>query len=168
MLDMQKRMLKRRELYSDDEKAWLTELRDTIAPRIRSQLESFSFQNKNDNSDQSHEGLPEELNSLQPTPLLYTRCLQNLRKITATNRWPVTSVARSKVIKNLAAAAQNASCFSSDEQETGLQSGSFTGESIPYIETSSNLLYIFLFEPKLTRMTHLVQLLTPNLKMASY
>jgi len=55
------------------------------------------------NHPEFSEGTPTgtELNQLEPVPIGYTRTLDLLRKIVATDQWPETSVARSSVIGNI-------------------------------------------------------------------
>jgi hypothetical protein len=71
----------------DASKKWLTQLRDEVAPRIRSQFEETTGHAPASELTQARDA--------------YTRVLKLLRELVATNQWPSTSANRSSVIGNL-------------------------------------------------------------------
>ncbi len=85
---------------------WLEELQNVIAPRIRSQI------------DDSQSANPSLFISSSEAPKVYKETLSILRAINSSGRWPSTSIARSRVIKQ-----------SKDDQNKNdgvVSSGSFT------------------------------------------
>ena len=78
------------------EEAWLVDLRDNVCPRIR-----FSLNKIQDFSESYGEGVDDvQISSPKVTPAVYKKSLTILRNITESGKWPMTSIARSKVIRN--------------------------------------------------------------------
>jgi hypothetical protein len=84
---IQKRLLCGMDVAASAE--WLVQLRDTVAPQIRTQLQESSTSTKCNLATE-----------LTPAPDMYIRVLNLLRELVATNQWPSTSLARSSVIGN--------------------------------------------------------------------
>eukprot|EP00557_Chaetoceros_sp_GSL56_P008230 CAMPEP_0176500066 /NCGR_PEP_ID=MMETSP0200_2-20121128/13307_1 /TAXON_ID=947934 /ORGANISM="Chaetoceros sp., Strain GSL56" /LENGTH=744 /DNA_ID=CAMNT_0017898617 /DNA_START=86 /DNA_END=2317 /DNA_ORIENTATION=- len=89
------------------ESLWLASLQKNVAPKIRNELKSL-FTASSSLSASS---------VLTETPIIYSECLSMLRDVVSAGRWPTTSSARSKVIKNNPNKGNNA---------TIIDSGSFT------------------------------------------
>lgn len=89
------------------EQEWLTELEQTVCPRICQGLEEWMPHSVKQSADES-------VRDLSPPPDKYKYTLQLLQDIIATGRWPETSVARSAVIGNV------------DRQSSVHKNGSFT------------------------------------------
>eukprot|EP00957_Ditylum_brightwellii_P131282 10012860-Ditylum_brightwellii.AAC.1 len=109
---------------SNEEDVWLEEVRDVIAPRIRKQLAAVS--NLHQKQQQQEQNLDQLLLQKQQTPFpdCYNATLALLRNIVETNRWPDTSVARSKVIRSLPSSSSSTTTEAS--KASSPSSGSFT------------------------------------------
>ena len=84
----------------ESEDQWLSELQETVCPRIQSSLDEWRK-----SKTMSETTIPTDLEpveGLTPPPEEYQRTLHLLREIIATGQWPETSVARSSVIGNVA------------------------------------------------------------------
>jgi tRNA U38,U39,U40 pseudouridine synthase TruA len=78
------------------EEAWLVDLRDNVCPRIRSTLNKIQ-----DFSESYGEEVDDvQITSPKNTPAVYKKSLALLRNITESGQWPMTSIARSKVIRD--------------------------------------------------------------------
>ncbi|GKY92224.1 hypothetical protein MPSEU_000193600 [Mayamaea pseudoterrestris] len=71
-----------------ESEAWLVELRDQVAPRVRAQLQAM----------QSQPIAPFAITNLAPAPMIYQPVLHLLQGLVDRNEWPATSSARASVI----------------------------------------------------------------------
>jgi len=99
MNSIQNRILTRcdNELTRSQERLWLTQLEQSICPRIKSSVEEWE---QSLTMVETQNG-GEVFNDLDPEPMEYRRTLDLLRKIIIEDQWPETSIARSSVIGNL-------------------------------------------------------------------
>jgi hypothetical protein len=86
---IQKKLLTTRETEAASETQWLDSLQKTVGPRIQAQL---ACRNEIDLP-------PTATSQFEPAPNEYTSVLTKLRHVIATDLWPVTSAARSTVIR---------------------------------------------------------------------
>jgi tRNA U38,U39,U40 pseudouridine synthase TruA len=77
------------------EQTWLEDLKTTVSPRIRAQLEKYELAKLPSSSRRA------ETELLGSCPEEFLPVLSQLRQISATGRWPETSAARSSVVRNL-------------------------------------------------------------------
>lgn len=105
------------------EEEWFVELRDVVTPRIRAQLEQIQQRDLQSSMEEEVEG--ESIN-VASAPMEYQRVLCLLRDIVATKQWPVTSAARSKVIRSTSSTSASTSTMDATSTKDGIQSGSFT------------------------------------------
>lgn len=102
------RMLQRCQDQLADEKKWLSTLRQMTAPHICDQIKNYEDINQIDAADLK-----------SPTPPQYLRTLTILQEISSSGKWPATSAARARVIKNK-------NYDSNSEKSDTSQNGSFT------------------------------------------
>jgi hypothetical protein len=97
MIDIQNKIIDRIRSPTTSylESLWLTSLEKNVAPRIRNELKSLSMANSKSLSSSSSVS-----SDLKEMPLTYAECLSLLRDIVSSGRWPMTSSARSKIIKH--------------------------------------------------------------------
>jgi tRNA U38,U39,U40 pseudouridine synthase TruA len=88
---------------TESEEVWLTELRESVAPRISGKLEAADIGGKSQESSGSYD--PDIISAAAPDE--YESVLRLLQDIVETKRWPSTSVARSTVITNVKEAEQS-------------------------------------------------------------
>ena len=151
MDDIQTAMLNRcstkEKVQSEEE--WLKELRDVVTPRIRKQLAQWMKEEESRcrTADANQDNFPLSKETAQssttinssapvptflPPPLAYQHSLALLRNIIATKTWPVTSAARSKVIRSTATTTTTIKLDMADstaakaDAELGIKAGSFT------------------------------------------
>jgi tRNA U38,U39,U40 pseudouridine synthase TruA/uncharacterized C2H2 Zn-finger protein len=102
------------------EEAWLVDLRDNVCPRIRSTLNNIK------DFDESYGEEVDDVQISPPrnTPAVYKKSLTLLRNITESGQWPITSIARSKVIRDGGVSSDITMDIS--KESIIKQSGSFT------------------------------------------
>jgi hypothetical protein len=99
------------------EKSWIDDLKNNIAPRILCQLGAYNDDKGADSIISVQDGI-EKLSLLNKAPAIFESTLMLLRGIVELEQWPQTSIARSKVIKNLSSNTNSAKNID--------QNGSFT------------------------------------------
>jgi hypothetical protein len=88
---------------TESEELWLTELRESVAPRISAELEAMDIGGTRHELSESYD--PSIISAAAPDE--YELVLRLLQDIVETKRWPSTSVARSTVITNVKEAEQS-------------------------------------------------------------
>ena len=108
------------------EDVWVQELRDTIAPEIRARLvDSIQASVSHGNASSLGTNL-----ILKPPPTQYVSALSQLRNIVSSGNWPVTSVARSSVIREC---NENRGSFTvvNPKFKDGIHSGTVDSDPLP-------------------------------------
>ena len=116
------------------EMSWLTQLRDVQAPRIRAQIEQLTADDVQ-REKRVREQLSTDIDnrsrgdttSLEESPPVYQQTLSLLRQVVRNGQWPVTSAARSRVIRATPGLVTSASSVNVDATLRQVsQCGSFT------------------------------------------
>lgn len=124
--ELRHRMLKRSNESMHEEEQWLHELRDVVAPRIRSQLQQI----KADDATRAAlatataaevADVPHAADVTVAAPTLFEPTLSLLRGIAAAGQWPATSEARKSVIRE-----SSLSDLSDNPAQLQYSGGSFT------------------------------------------
>jgi FkbM family methyltransferase len=104
---LQRRLLKERFIHEEEEKDWIKTLEENICPRIHTQLQKISsddeFRRKQRIQENQKTLSDEVLNNhvdYSREPKCYEKTLSQLRDVCENRKWPMTSAARSRLIRS--------------------------------------------------------------------